>query len=133
MVASNERSSERSTVIFFAGLKRIAEELEPSKYPFNVFYHAVKLNHLILVLRYSDTQFLIWIIVNQFDKKWSPRKTLSVRNVFANMLLVLRKTLRRSIVEYGITDLIGFRKISNDEWEILISNYRKIMALHVVT
>ena len=28
MVASNERLSERSTVIFFVGLKRIAEELQ---------------------------------------------------------------------------------------------------------
>ena len=28
MVASNERPSERSTVIFFVGLKRIAEELQ---------------------------------------------------------------------------------------------------------
>ena len=30
------------------------------------------------------------------------------------------------IVEYGRTDLIGFRKISNDEPEILIWDYRKI-------
>ena len=28
MVASNERPSERSTVIFFVGLKRIAKELQ---------------------------------------------------------------------------------------------------------
>ena len=34
--------------------------------------------------------------------------------------------MRRSIAEYGITDLIGFRKISNDESEILIRDYRKI-------
>ena len=34
MVALNERPSERSTVIFFVGLKRIAEELQniPQKY-----------------------------------------------------------------------------------------------------
>ena len=30
------------------------------------------------------------------------------------------------IAEYGKTDLIGFRKISNDEPEILIWDYRKI-------
>ena len=34
--------------------------------------------------------------------------------------------MRRRIVEYGITDLIGFCKISNDESEILIWDYRKI-------
>ena len=34
--------------------------------------------------------------------------------------------MRRRIVEYGITDLIGFRKISNDESEILFWDYRKI-------
>ena len=34
--------------------------------------------------------------------------------------------MKRSIVEYGITDLIGFRKISNDKSEILIRDYRKI-------
>ena len=34
--------------------------------------------------------------------------------------------MRRRLVEHGVTDLIGFREISNDEWENLIWDYRKI-------
>ena len=34
--------------------------------------------------------------------------------------------MRRRIIEYGITDLIGSREICNDESEILIWDYRKI-------
>ena len=44
-------------------------------------------------------------------------------NVFVDMLLVSEETLSRSIVEYEITDLIGLRKIYNDESEFLIRDY----------
>ena len=72
--------------------------------------------------------------MDQFDKKMKTQKNTYtyfkslgfIWNVFADMLLVSSETLRRRIVEYGITDLIGFRNISNDETEILIWDYRKI-------
>ena len=45
-------------------------------------------------------------------------------NAIADMLLVSKWTSRRRVIEYGITDLVGFSKISNDEWDNLIRDYR---------
>ena len=50
-------------------------------------------------------------------------------NAIADMLLVSRWTLRRRVIEYGITDLVGFSKISNDELDNLIRDYRNIHGL----
>ena len=40
------------------------------------------------------------------------------------MLLVSRWTLRQMVLEYGILDLVGFSKVSNDELDNLILDYR---------
>ena len=50
-------------------------------------------------------------------------------NTIADMLLVSRWTLRRRILEYEITDLVGFSKISNDELDNLIRDYRNVHGL----
>lgn len=45
------------------------------------------------------------------------------------MELALRRTFRKMVLEYGITDLVGFSKISNDELHNLIRGYRNIHGL----
>ena len=45
------------------------------------------------------------------------------------MPLASRWTLRRRVLKYGITDLVGFSKISNDEWDNSIRDYRNIHGL----
>ena len=45
------------------------------------------------------------------------------------MLLVSRWTLRRRAIEYGITDLVEFSKISNDELDNLIRDNRNMHGL----
>ena len=50
-------------------------------------------------------------------------------NAIADMLLVSRWTFRRRVIEYGITDLVRFSKISNDELGNLIRDYRNIHGL----
>ena len=45
------------------------------------------------------------------------------------MLLASRWTFRRKVLAYGITDLVGFSKISNDELDNLIQHYRNIHGL----
>ena len=44
-------------------------------------------------------------------------------NAIADMLLVSRWSLRRRVLEYGMRDLVGFNKISNDELDILIRDH----------
>ena len=50
-------------------------------------------------------------------------------NEIADMLLVSRWTLRRRVLEYGITDSVGFSKVSNDEFDNLIQDYRNTHGL----
>ena len=50
-------------------------------------------------------------------------------NAIADMLLVSKWTSRRRVIEYGITDLVGFSKISNDESDNLIRDYRNTHGL----
>ena len=50
-------------------------------------------------------------------------------NAIADILLISRWTLRRRVMEYGITDLVRFSKISNDELDKLIRDYRNIHGL----
>ena len=47
----------------------------------------------------------------------------------ADMLLVSRWTMRRRVLKFEITDLVGFSKISNDGWDNLIRDYRNINGL----
>ena len=47
-------------------------------------------------------------------------------NAIGDMQLFSGWTLRRSVLDYGITDLVGFSKISNDELDNLIQDYRNI-------
>ena len=50
-------------------------------------------------------------------------------NAIADTVLVSRWTLRRRVIEYGITDLVGFSKISNDELDNSIRDYRNTYGL----
>ena len=50
-------------------------------------------------------------------------------NAIADMQLVSGWTLRRRVLDYGITDLVGFSKIFDDELDNLIRDYRNIHGL----
>ena len=45
------------------------------------------------------------------------------------MLLASKWTFRRRVLEYGMVDLVGFSKISNEELYKLIRHYRNIQCL----
>ena len=49
----------------------------------------------------------------------------------ADLLLVSRWTILRRVKEYGLQEILGYSKVSDDELDIIILDYRKNMAFHV--
>ena len=50
-------------------------------------------------------------------------------NSIADPLLVWRWTLRRRVLQYGVTDEVGFTKIFNDELDNVILDYQNVNGL----